>query len=73
MNTIDQSQKCLLFLVPVNPESEKQWTIKLKMADRERSDFCLDFTMSHCALELKQTLISLPFEVIRLLNQVNRL
>ena len=43
------------------------------MADQWKSDFCVDFTMSPCALELKQTLISLPFEVTRLLNQINRL
>ena len=38
------------------------------MADQGRSDFCVVFTMNLCALELEQTLISLPFEVIRLSN-----
>ena len=33
-----------------------------------RYDFCVVFTMSLCALELEQTLISLPFETIGLLN-----
>ena len=40
--------------------------ITLKMADQRRSGFCVVFTISLCALELKQTLISLPIEVIRL-------
>ena len=30
------------------------------------SDFCVAFTMSLCALELKRTLISLLFQIIRL-------
>ena len=38
-----------------------------------RSVFCAVFTMSLCALELKQTLISLLFQVIHLLNYINRL
>ena len=42
--------------------------ITLKIADQGMSDFCVVFTMNLCALELKQKLISLPFEVIRLLN-----
>ena len=41
-------------------------TIMLKMADQGRSDFCVVFTMSLCALELKRTLISLLFQIIRL-------
>ena len=48
--------------------TEGEQTIMLKMADQGRSDFCAVFTMSLSALELKQTLTSLPFEVIRLLN-----
>ena len=35
----------------------------LKVADQGRSDFCVVFTMNLSAPELKQTLISLPFEV----------
>ena len=37
-----------------------------KMADQGRSDVCVVFTMSLCALELKQTVISLLFQVKRL-------
>ena len=32
--------------------------------DQGRSDFCVVFTISLCALELKQTLISLVFQII---------
>ena len=46
--------------------------ITLKMVDQGRSDFCVVFTMSHCALELKRMLISLPFEVIRLLIKLDK-
>ena len=45
-------------------DSEK--TITQKMADQERSDFCVVFTMSLCRLESKQTLIRLLFQPIRL-------
>ena len=37
-----------------------------KMADQGRSDFYVAFTMSLCALGLKQLLISLLFQIIRL-------
>ena len=40
--------------------------IKLKMADQGRSGISVVFTMSLCAFELKQTLISLLFQPIRL-------
>ena len=43
-----------------------QETITLKMADQGRSDVCVVFTMTLCALELKRTVISLLFQVIRL-------
>ena len=36
------------------------------MADQGRSDVCVVFTMSLCALEFKQTIMSLLFQVIRL-------
>ena len=42
----------------------KQQTITLKMADQGRSDFFIALTMSFCALESKQTLISSLFLVI---------
>ena len=35
--------------------------ITLKMANQERYDFCVIFTMSLCALESKQTSISLLY------------
>ena len=41
-----------------------QYMITLKMADQGRSDFCVVFAMSRCALELKQTVISLLFQII---------
>ena len=41
-----------------------QQTIRLKMADQGRSDVCVVFTVSLCALELKQTVINLLFQVI---------
>ena len=37
--------------------------ITLKMADQGRSDFCVAFTTSLCALESKQILKSLQFKV----------
>ena len=37
-----------------------------------RSDFCVVFTMTLCAPQLKQTLISLLFQVIRLLDYIDR-
>ena len=39
-----------------------------KDGDQGRSEFCVVFTMSLCAFELKQTLISLLFQAIRLWN-----
>ena len=38
------------------------------MADQGRSDVSVAFTMNLCALELKQTVISLLFQVIRALK-----
>ena len=43
---------------------ETQQMITLKMAEQRRFDFCIVFTMSFCALELKQFLITLPFQII---------
>ena len=43
------------------------------MVDQGRSDFCVAFTMSLCALELNQTSIGLLFQVMRFFNQMNRL
>ena len=40
--------------------------ITLKMADKGRSDFYVVFTMSVCALGVKQLLICLLFQIIRL-------
>ena len=45
---------------------EELQTITLKMADQGRSDFYVGFTMSLCPLGLKQLLISLLFQMIRL-------
>ena len=42
---------------------KNQQMITLKMADRGRSNLCVVFTMSLCALEFKQTLINLLFHV----------
>ena len=42
-------------------ETAKQM-ITLKMADQGRSDFCVVFTMSLCALELRS--VSLLFQII---------
>ena len=44
----------------------RKWTITLKMADQGRPDFYVVFTMSLCALGLKQLLISLLFQIIPL-------
>ena len=43
-----------------------QLTITLKMTDHGRSDFYVVFTLSLCAPRLKQLLISLLFQIIRL-------
>ena len=40
--------------------------ITLKMVDQRWPKFCLDFTISLCALELKQTLVTFVFETILL-------
>ena len=48
--------------IPVH-SSEIQYIITLKMADKERSDLCIVSTMTLCAPEFKQTLISLLFQV----------
>ena len=46
----------------------EQLPITLKMEDQRSSDFCIVFTMSLCALELKQALISLLIQIIQPLN-----
>ena len=43
-------------------------SLNRKMADQGKSNFRAVFTTSLCAFELKQMLISLLFQVIRLLN-----
>ena len=47
--------------------------ITLKMADQGKSDFCVVFTLSLWAVELKQALISLLFQITRICNYVNGL
>ena len=43
----------------------EKWTITLKMADQGKSDFSVVFTMSLCALQLKQASTSFLFQIIR--------
>ena len=64
-------KKTCCFLLP--RKDWQQQTITLKMVDQRMYDICVVFTMSLCPLELKQTLISLVFQVIRFLNKINRL
>ena len=45
----------------------------VKMADQERSDFCIVFTKIHCVFQLQKTLITLLFETAQVLNQLQRL
>ena len=46
-------------------QMDSKQTITLKMANQGRSDVCVVFAMTLCALELKQTVISLLFQAIR--------
>ena len=48
-------------------------TITLKMADQGRSVFYVVFTMNLCTLDIKQTLISLLFQIIQLWKYIHEL
>ena len=47
----------------------QQWTITQKMADQDRSDFYVVFTMILCALKLPKVLISSLPELIWISNK----